>query len=478
MKRSVLAAVLAATVLTTGIRGEDQLAWPQFRGSGGSATADEQDPPLEIGPEKNVKWKVAVPSGISSPIVAGDLLVITAFDEGKLYTIAYRRTDGQEAWRAEAPAKKIESFYKAEGSPAASTAATDGERIVVYFGSCGLLGYDLAGKQLWHYELPTANTGFGSGTSPLVVDGTAVVVRDEMKGSKIVAVDLATGKLQWEMPRKPAGSYSTPVVWETPTGKQIAVAGHARMIGYDLATGKERWSVGGIPSGCCASPVTAEGTLLFAGWSPGGADDREFQMPAFDDVLKDMNADANGDGALSKEEADKTMFKDFFDLQDANSDGKLTRDEWDQMVKYMREGENSAFALKPGGSGELSESHVLWKQTKGLPYVASALVVGGQYVMVKDGGIVTALDVKTGEEIYQKRALPSGSYYASPVAAGGNIYFTSLAEGKVTVLKAGAKSSEVVAENPPLGERTAATPAIVDDTLYIRTAGHLYAFGK
>ncbi|HEX3314599.1 MAG TPA: pyrrolo-quinoline quinone, partial [Gemmataceae bacterium] len=101
-------------------------AWPQFRGPGGSGVAEGQKPPIEFGPDKNVKWKVAVPSGFSSPIVVGDLLVMTAFDKGKLYTIAYRRADGSEAWRLEAPAKKIERFHKTEASPAASTPATDG----------------------------------------------------------------------------------------------------------------------------------------------------------------------------------------------------------------------------------------------------------------------------------------------------------------------------------------------------------------
>jgi outer membrane protein assembly factor BamB len=97
--------------------------------------------------------------------------------------------------------------------------------------------------------------------------------------------------------------------------------------------------------------------------------------------------------------------------------------------------------------------------------------------MVKDGGIVTAYDAATGKEIYQKRAVAAGNYYASPVAANGNIYFTSLTNGVITVLQAGTTTPEVVAENPPLGERTAATPAIADDTLYVRTAEHLYAFG-
>jgi outer membrane protein assembly factor BamB len=98
--------------------------------------------------------------------------------------------------------------------------------------------------------------------------------------------------------------------------------------------------------------------------------------------------------------------------------------------------------------------------------------------MVKDGGLVTAYDAKTGNDVYlHKRAAAPGRYYASPVAANGNIYFTALDDGAVTVLKAGAEKPEVVAENPPLGERVAATPAIADDTLYVRTDKHLYAFG-
>ena len=81
--------------------------WPRFRGPEGSGiAADGQKPPVEFGPDKNLKWKVPAPSGFSSPIVVGDKLVITAFDDGKLYTIAYSRADGKELWRTEAPRQK------------------------------------------------------------------------------------------------------------------------------------------------------------------------------------------------------------------------------------------------------------------------------------------------------------------------------------------------------------------------------------
>jgi outer membrane protein assembly factor BamB len=92
---------------------------------------------------------------------------------------------------------------------------------------------------------------------------------------------------------------------------------------------------------------------------------------------------------------------------------------------------------------------------------------------------LTAFDLRTGKEVYaQEREAANGKYYASPVAANGHIYLTSLEDGVVTVLKAGSMKPEVVMKNPKLGERVAATPAIADDTLYVRTAGHLYAFAE
>jgi outer membrane protein assembly factor BamB len=477
MKGSITFALLILFA-ATGQSADPPLAWPQFRGPGGSGVADGQKPPVNFGPGQNVKWKVPAPGGLSSPIVAGDKLVITAFDGGKLYTIAYRRTDGKETWRAEAPAKRLEAFYAAEGSPAASTPATDGTRIISYFGSCGLFCCGLDGKELWKVEMPPASSGgFGSGVSPIVADGTVVLVRDGNKEAKILALDTATGSVRWEKKRLSAISYCTPVVWDTPTGKQVVSAGHARIVGYDLKTGAERWSVNGMPSGPCSSPAIARGTLFYAGWSPGGPDDKESQMPSFDTMLK--QGDVNKDGVLSKEEAEKMGFKDFFDNFDRNGDGKITRDEWEAILKFIAEGKNSAFAVSAGGSGDVTSSHVLWRKTRGLPYIASGLVYRGQYVLVKDGGLVTAYDAKTGKEIYvQERIGQPGRYYASPVGADGHIYLTSLEEGAVTVIEAGADKLRVLGRNPKLGERVAATPAIADNTLYVRTEKHLYAFAE
>lgn len=452
--------------------------WPQFRGPGGSGVADTQKPPIEFGPDKNVKFKVPVPSGASSPVVVGDRLYITAFDDGKLLTIAYSAVDGKEIWRVESPAKKVEAYHKTEGSPAASSVACDGKLVVAYFGSCGLFAYDLTGKLAWKYELPTAQTAadFGTGVSPVIVDGLVVLLRDEMKEPKILAIDAASGSLKWEKKRQSPTSYSTPVIWENAGKKEIVCPGYGKMIAYDLTTGDETWNIVGMPSACCTSPVVSDGMLYFAGWSPGDAEDKEFKMPTFDKLLE---ADANKDGILSREESEKSFLAGFFDNNDTNKDGLITREEWDATIKFMSIAKNSAFCVKPGGKGDITKSHVVWRATKGLPYVPSGVLYKGQMFLVKDGGLVSAFDAKSGKEIYaNERGAAAGRYYASAVAANGHIYTVTLDDGTFTVFAAGAAKPDVVAKSKKLGERVAATPAIAHNTLYVRGSKHLWAFAE
>lgn len=478
MKSMFALTLMMVGFASTVVAAEPMLAWPQFRGPQGSGVADQQKPPVEIGPDKNVLWKVAVPSGFSSPIVVGDLVVFTTFEDEKLYTVAYSKADGKQVWRTEAVVKQIEPYHKTEGSPAASTPVTDGKHIVSYFGSGGLFCYDLTGKEIWKYDLPMATTpgDFGTGASPVLADGAVILVRDELKSPMVISLDLASGKLNWEKKRQSVSCYSTPAIWSTSAGKQIVAPGVGRMIGYDLKSGEEKWFVTGMPAACCTTPVINEETLYFAGWSPGDPDDKDFKFPSYEEVLK--AGDTDSDGKLSREESQKTFLKDFFDANDTNKDGFYTRDESDALLAFMSSSRNSTFALKSGGSGDITDSHVKWKNNKnGLPYVPSAIFYRDQYVMVKDGGIVTVYNAESGKMLNQGRTVATGRYYASPVAANGLIYFTTLDDGVITVIKAGSPKVEVVAKNPSLGERVAATPAIADDRLYVRTAGHLYAFG-
>jgi outer membrane protein assembly factor BamB len=454
-------------VLTLAAFGGD---WPQFRGPSGSGVDDSQKPPVKFGPKENLAWKVAVPPGASSPIVVGDKIVLTAFENGKLLTICYSRTDGKELWRADSKAKKIEEFQATEGSPAASTPASDGKLIVSYFGSCGLIAYDLDGKEQWRFDLDPADTNFrfGSGTSPVIADGFVVLARDQAKGSAVYAVDLATGSQKWKTERpKALTNFGTPTVWDDSGRKTVVVPGTRTMVGYDLKTGAEVWNLGKLPIACCTTPVIAGDLLVHASWAPGGAD---FKMPTFDEVLK--AAEQEKLGYLTKEGVAKTPFKDFFDNHDTNKDGKITREEWDANLKLMAGGENRAVALKPGGKGE-----VAWSYTKNLPYVPSPVAYKGRLYFLKDGPLMTCLDVKTGKPIYEGERVKAGArYYSSPVAANGHIYIAAL-DGTVAVIEAGGTEPEVV-HSVKLAEGVRATPAIADNTLYIRSDKFLYAFAE
>jgi outer membrane protein assembly factor BamB len=143
----------------------------------------------------------------------------------------------------------------------------------------------------------------------------------------------------------------------------------------------------------------------------------------------------------------------------------------------MASGENVLVAVRPGGKGELGESQILWKQTRGLPYVPSPLHYRGHVYLVKDGGMVSCFDAKTGAVAYQQERLNAlGNYYASPVAADGRIIVASL-DGKVTVFAAGGDAPKIL-HQADFKERIAATPALAGNNVYIRTPTTLYAFGK
>jgi outer membrane protein assembly factor BamB len=292
--------ILAACLAVQKAPAQHASSWNRFRGPNGSGVAEGQKPPTRFGPHENLKWKTDVAAGQSSPIVAGDNVVLTAWQGGRLLTCAFDRATGRQAWRADAKVTQTERYQRDAASPATATPASDGKRIVVYFGACGLICYDLRGRELWRHKLPIPEIygDYGSGVSPIIADGLVVLVRDVANGSSILAVDAATGRRVWDVKRLSKVSWCTPVVWDVEGGRQVVSAGHGAMTGYDLKTGAEKWTVKQMPSGCASSPVVADGTLYFAGWSPGAAGDTSSRQPTFDSLLADQ--DKNKDGELSR----------------------------------------------------------------------------------------------------------------------------------------------------------------------------------
>ena len=468
--RALLYVGIATSVLA--IQGATP-SWPAFRGPNSSGVSSEAKPPVRIGPTNSVLWKIPVPWSPSSPCLWEDQIFLTTFADGELQTRCYRRMDGKLAWSRGLKPDELEMYHRTESSPATSTPATDGERVVSYFGSFGLICYDRKGNELWRHELPVALSlgGYGTATSPLIAGNLVVVSRDRDEGSSLLAVDLLTGKKAWETARPDSyGSFGTPIAWKNNDVEEVVVPGSLRLKGYALKTGKEDWMVEGVTAFACTTPVAGDGLLFFAAWSDGKADD---PWPSWEKFLEQH--DKNKDGVITLDEFDDAS-RDFYRGFDVNRDGKVDKTDWDQLAASLAKGENLLVAVKPGGRGNITQTHVAWKATRGLPYVASPLLYDGRIYCIKNGGMISSFDARSGKPYYmQERLNAEGSYYSSPVAADGRIYVASL-PGKLTVVKAGGEKPEIL-HQADFGERIFATPALAADKLYLRTHSTLYAFG-
>lgn len=467
-------AFLSVVVLGLGISNVHAApSWPQFRGPNASGVAAEAKPPAKFGPEENVLWKVELPYSPASPVIWSNHIFIATFDGGKLQVRDYRRSDGENNWARGFTVPALEEFHQTEGSPAASTPATDGRRVVTYFGSFGLVCQNFNGTEMWRAPMPPAKTagGFGSGTSPIIVGNKVILVRDTAANSVIMAFDLGSGRKMWETARPDSPtSYGTPVVWQKDGRTDIVVAGSLFMKGYDPEKGTLRWTLRGLPSFVCSTPAVTDDMIFFAGWSPGKSDS---PWPSWASTIE--KADKNADGKIAVEEFDGGLA--WFKTQDVDGDGFITSKDWAEIQALMNRGQNVLLGVKAGGEGDVTETHVAWKFDRGLPYVPSVLHYEGRVYMVKDGGMLSCFDAKTGQPFYtQERIDAGGTYYSSPVAADGRIFLASQ-NGRVTVVKAGGDKPEIL-HAADFKEKMGPTMAIVENNIYIRTQTKLYAFGS
>ena len=449
--------------------------WSRFRGEGGSGRAAAGSKlPTEIGPEQHVVWKIDLAPGHSSPVIIGDRIYVTAEKNKQLVTIALDRSTGKMLWEKVAPHEKLEAVHGI-GSHAQCSPSADDERVVALFGSCGLFCYDRDGKELWKVPMGPFKNEFGAGSSPQIVDDRVIVCQDHDTDSFLAAYDKRNGKVLWrtdraEFPR----NYCTPLILTVNGQKQIVVAATLRVIGYDFETGKELWTVRGISRMVSLSPfLTESGTLITGGWAAGGDETERISVQPFSVIKKDLDKNANG--TLEESELPKGDIKQRFPQVDRNKDGSLTEAEYEYFRTLFEQGQNSIVAIKPGAHGEATETHLLWKQRKLVPFCSSPVAVGDFVFTIKDGGIFACLDLKNGKHIKQGRASGTDDYYSSPVAADGKLFLID-EEGRLTVLSADPECRTL--HTAEFGEKAFATPAIVGNRLYLRTNGHLYCFGE
>ncbi len=481
-------------------------SWNRFRGSESSGVARASRPPVKI-EAGCLAWKTPVPPGHSSPVLSRDRIFLTAIEGDRLVTLAFDAASGQRAWRQEAPNVPIEKVH-AISSPAASTPYVDDERVYVYFGSYGLLCYDHSGREQWRKPIPTPKSLYGMATSPigsgdnliLVLDSEANLPDSKLSQSRILALKRATGELFWETARPFLRSgWSTPIIWSHDDGQDLVVLGGGRVCGYDPRTGAEKWFATGFSRETIAQPVSGNGQVYASAAMLGGvADEQPDPQPFWKAMLQ---FDANGDGKIERSEMTvhfafplrpelpvehpgfgiplpddpvkrKARQAEVFASMDKDKDGFVTGEEFLANMSFNR-GKPRLMAIRPGGQGDVTTTHAVWQMHQGIPEIPSPLFYEGRLYLVRNGGVLTAVDAANGKIIYSERLGSAGQYCASPVVANDHLYLLSN-RGGVSVVQTG--DSFKLVHQHDLKETAVATPALDATTLYLRTETNLWAF--
>ena len=349
--------------------------------------------------DKEQLWKTPLPAGISTPCVMGDLVLATSFNNKTkmLATHAINRKTGKIRWTRSAPTKNIEQTHRV-GSPASASPACNGKQIFSFFGSYGLLCYDLQGTLLWSKPMGPFQDEFGASSSPVLADGLVILNEDHDIDCHVIALNQKDGSIAWRTPRPGfTRSYSTPVIWDSGKGKQVIVAGALQLAAYDLKNGKKLWWVDGLSRIVDSTPVVANNMIYVATWTPGGDTQNRISMEPYPLALK--RYDKNSDGKVGKSELPPGAVLTRFYRIDLDQDQKLDEQEWNAHSRVFRLAQNVAMAVRPGGKGNVTKDRVKWVSRVGLPTVPSPLSFQGVLYMVKDGGIVTTLDAAGGKTL-------------------------------------------------------------------------------
>ena len=457
--------------------------WGGFRGNNGAGVSAAKALPDALDPEGTLQWRVEVPSGYSSPVVAGKLLFLTGARatangrelQGKLVTLALDAFTGETRWQKE---HDFKGPRPGQNSPAAPSPATDGEVVVTLFHHLGLFVYDLAGNELWKQPLGPFNIPHGMSTSPLLVDDLVVLQVDQDAGAYLVAYDKKTGKERWKTERPGVThSYATPAVHRPASGPaEILVSGTFQLAAYSLADGQKRWWMDGAAWQTKSIPVFAGGRCYLNSFMPSLG---EMQYPTFSGEFEEMlvEHDTDGDGQIAQSEYGDAKLHEIWFLFDQNRDKLLDEAEWGFAIK-SNDATGGLFALELGGQGDVTKTHVKWKidDRRSLSDTTSPVVVGDTLFMIQEGGILTSLEAGSGKVIKQERVGQPDGYFASPVVGDGKLYLASHG-GVLSVVKA-VPEWEELSSHALDDEEVWATPALAGSSVYVRATDALYCFEK
>jgi outer membrane protein assembly factor BamB len=394
--------------------------WPQWRGPALNGTTTDTGLPVKWSKTEGVTWALPMPawSG-STPIVWNDRIFLNVADKENVELWCVNRADGSVRWKRTVTSgnRQIRKQNMSTPSP-----VTDGTGVWIVSGTGVIKGFDFDGNERWARDLQEDYGPFGQlygyGSSPLLFEDSLYVQvlhgSHTIDPSYIVRINKADGKTIWRAERLSNARQESPDAYTTPTllraGGQPAIV----VAGADIVTAHD----------------AATGSEL---WRAEGLN------PTNDGIFRIVSSPfVHGD------------------------------------IVYAPSRERPLLAVKGGGRGNVSGSHVLWRFMNG-PDVPMPVTDGTYFYVVNDRGIVWCLDAKTGAVVYERQRLKPSTYTGSPVLADGKIYITN-EDGLTSVFRAGPKF-EILAEND-FGEYVLSSPAISNGQIFIRTDKFLYAIGK
>lgn len=393
--------------------------WPQWRGPSLDGVSAEKGLPTKWTTEEGVTWKLSLPgrSG-ATPIIWDEHIFLNVADGDDLHLWDVDRSTGKLRWQQKLAGGNYKINKQNMSSP---SPVTDGKTVFALTGVGIFKAFDFNGKELWSRDIQKDYGKFGLNwgyaSSPLLWNGSLYVqVLHGMKTddpSYLLRIDPKSGKTLVRMERPTDAIVESPDSYTTP---QIWKEGNKEELiitGGDVVTGHD--------------PLTLKEL-----WRAN--------------VLNPQNNPMNRIIASA-----------------VVKDGLI----------YCPTRVKPLTALRPGGRGDVTKTHVAWQNPNG-PDVPSPVTDGKYLYVTNDRGILWCLNAKTGEEIWGGQRIKSAIYSSSPVLADGKLYVTN-EDGLVTVVKAGPQF-EVLAEND-MKEYTLSSPAVSDGQIFIRTAGALYCIG-
>ncbi|MEC9094943.1 MAG: PQQ-binding-like beta-propeller repeat protein [Planctomycetota bacterium] len=485
--------ILVAWMLNVVVGGWVQADWPQFRGVNSSGIYQGKPIPLTFGPGQNEIWKLDLPAGHSSPCVWGEHVFVTAFDRmaKSVEVIAIGRRRGKIIWRR---SLKVDRFEKGHPSfnPASSSPTTDGQRVVAYFGSYGLVCFSVTGEKLWEVRMPTTKSYAGNATSPAIIGEKVFLYRGNVVDHYVLAVDKNTGQEIWKVFQEEPFALelactACPIVFNN----KLILHSARSVQALDLDSGMQHWLVK-CATTATSTPIVCGDRIVVAAWNKMGEPALRPAFPTFAELIQKY--DRNGNQKIESTEypilwifhrpegveAPQNGATLRFGSVDANRSGKISKKEWDTQLKRMmayRAGykTHGLLSIPANAKGLVQAPDVKSLAEQGVPEVPSPIQNQGLVYFVKNGGLLTCVESSSGRQVYKIRTKGTGTHYASPVIANEYLYTIS-GKGRVSVVKLG-REGKVVASND-MREPVYATPALHDGLLFIRTHSKLYAFGE